>query len=46
VGHHRSRQHQPLDVAADPDQVGDLVGVADPGYVLVDDRAGVELGVT
>ena len=44
VGDHRAGQHQPLDVAADPDQVVDLVAVADPGHVLVDDRAGVELG--
>lgn len=37
-------EHDPLDVAADPDQVRDLVGVADPDHVLVDDRPGIELG--
>jgi len=42
VGGDRPGQDQALDVASDPDQVRDLVAVADPGHVLVDDRAGVE----
>lgn len=44
VGGDGAGEDDALDVAADTDQVGDLVGVADPDHVLVDDRAGVELG--
>ena len=43
VGLDRTGQHQPLDVAADPLQVGYLVAVADPGHVLPGDRHRVEL---
>ena len=43
VGLDRAGEDEALDVAADPHQVVDLVAVADPGHVLVDDRAGVEL---
>ena len=43
MGLDRAGEDEALDVAADPHQVVDLVAVADPGHVLVDDRAGVEL---
>ncbi len=35
--------HEALDVAAAPDQVGDRVAVVDPDHVLLDDRPGVEV---
>ena len=43
MGFERSGEDEPLDVAADPLQVLDLIAVADPGHVLIDDRAAVEL---
>ena len=36
-------EDEALEVAADADQVLERVAVADPLYVLLDDRAGVEL---
>jgi hypothetical protein len=43
---HRPRKHGALDVAADPRERLGRVVMGDAGDVLVDDRAGVELGVT
>ena len=40
----RLGEHLPLDVAADPAHVLDRRAVVDPGDLLLDDRAGVELG--
>jgi probable blue pigment (indigoidine) exporter len=44
VGGHGPGQHQPLEVAPDDLELAGPVGVGDPGGVLVDDRALVELG--
>jgi uncharacterized membrane protein len=44
VGGHGPGQHQPLEVAADDLELAGAVGMGDPGGVLVDDRALVELG--
>jgi hypothetical protein len=43
VGPDGPGEHQPLEIAPDPNQVPDLVAVGDPGGVLLDDRPGIKV---